>query len=246
MLPEQLPRLRDSSIVTVSYTHLDVYKRQAYDHVVIPLHGEISRPESIVLSRDSYQKLYNTDSFKSEFEHMRTHFTFLFMGFSFEDKYIRKLFDKILHHYQAQHFILFDKSEADKNAEKIERIKTQYGIETVFYDALKKGHIDGCLLYTSYKSTGFSFSCNNCLILSGREDVYKRQDGFRGEANENLTADHAYKVGRFLGWYYGELKRQNGDDTPARIIIGKDTRRSVITVLTFQFSVIPVSYTHLR
>ena len=55
---------------------------------------------------------------------------------------------------------------------------------------------------------------------------YFGTDGFRGEANENLTADHAYKVGRFLGWYYGELKRQNGDDTPARIIIGKDTRRS--------------------
>ena len=55
---------------------------------------------------------------------------------------------------------------------------------------------------------------------------YFGTDGFRGEANENPTADHAYKVGRFLGWYYGELKRQNGDDTPARIIIGKDTRRS--------------------
>ncbi len=51
-------------------------------------------------------------------------------------------------------------------------------------------------------------------------------DGFRGTANENLTADHAYRVGRFLGWYYGELKRRNGDDTPARIVIGKDTRRS--------------------
>ena len=49
---------------------------------------------------------------------------------------------------------------------------------------------------------------------------YFGTDGFRGEANENLTADHAYKVGRFLGWYYGELKRRNGDDTPARIIIG--------------------------
>ena len=55
---------------------------------------------------------------------------------------------------------------------------------------------------------------------------YFGTDGFRGETNENLTADHAYKVGRFLGWYYGELKRRNGDDTPARIIIGKDTRRS--------------------
>lgn len=55
---------------------------------------------------------------------------------------------------------------------------------------------------------------------------YFGTDGFRGEANENLTADHAYRVGRFLGWYYGEKKRRRGDDTPARIVIGKDTRRS--------------------
>ena len=55
---------------------------------------------------------------------------------------------------------------------------------------------------------------------------YFGTDGFRGTANENLTADHAYRVGRFLGWYYCELKRRNGDDTPARIVIGKDTRRS--------------------
>lgn len=55
---------------------------------------------------------------------------------------------------------------------------------------------------------------------------YFGTDGFRGTANENLTADHAYKVGRFIGWYYGELKRRKGDDTPARIVIGKDTRRS--------------------
>ena len=55
---------------------------------------------------------------------------------------------------------------------------------------------------------------------------YFGTDGFRGEANNNLTADHAYKIGRFLGWYYGELKRKNDDETPARIVIGKDTRRS--------------------
>ncbi len=55
---------------------------------------------------------------------------------------------------------------------------------------------------------------------------YFGTDGFRGEANVDLTADHAYKVGRFLGWYYGELKRMAGDTTPASIVIGKDTRRS--------------------
>ncbi len=55
---------------------------------------------------------------------------------------------------------------------------------------------------------------------------YFGTDGFRGEANVNLTADHAFKVGRFLGWYYTQLKRRNGSDGPARIVIGKDTRRS--------------------
>lgn len=55
---------------------------------------------------------------------------------------------------------------------------------------------------------------------------YFGTDGFRGEAGINLTADHAYKVGRFLGWYYTQLKRQNNDSSPARIVIGKDTRRS--------------------
>ncbi|MCD8325565.1 MAG: phosphoglucosamine mutase [Lachnospiraceae bacterium] len=55
---------------------------------------------------------------------------------------------------------------------------------------------------------------------------YFGTDGFRGEANKTLTGDHAYKIGRFLGWYYGELKRRAGDPTPAKVIIGKDTRRS--------------------
>lgn len=51
---------------------------------------------------------------------------------------------------------------------------------------------------------------------------YFGTDGFRGEANSTLTAEHAYKIGRFLGWYY---KRQN-PEREARIVIGKDTRRS--------------------
>ncbi len=51
---------------------------------------------------------------------------------------------------------------------------------------------------------------------------YFGTDGFRGEANVDLTVEHAYKVGRFLGWYYG----QKEPDTRCRVVIGKDTRRS--------------------
>lgn len=55
---------------------------------------------------------------------------------------------------------------------------------------------------------------------------YFGTDGFRGEANNTLTADHAYRVGRFLGWYFGELKRRAGSPDAPRVVIGKDTRRS--------------------
>lgn len=55
---------------------------------------------------------------------------------------------------------------------------------------------------------------------------YFGTDGFRGEANVGLTAEHAYKIGRYLGWYYGEQRRRAGSAERARILIGKDTRRS--------------------
>ena len=51
---------------------------------------------------------------------------------------------------------------------------------------------------------------------------YFGTDGFRGEANVDLTVEHAYQVGRFLGWYYGQKKKEER----CRIVIGKDTRRS--------------------
>ena len=51
---------------------------------------------------------------------------------------------------------------------------------------------------------------------------YFGTDGFRGEANVNLTVEHAFQVGRFLGWYYGEKNKPER----CRVVIGKDTRRS--------------------
>ena len=50
---------------------------------------------------------------------------------------------------------------------------------------------------------------------------YFGTDGFRGEAGVTLTSEHAYKIGRYLGWYYGEGGRHR-----VRAVIGKDTRRS--------------------
>ena len=59
------------------------------------------------------------------------------------------------------------------------------------------------------------------------KNKYFGTDGFRGEANITLTSMHAYKVGRFLGWYYGsKLSGCTTSGYRPRIVIGKDTRRS--------------------
>ena len=55
---------------------------------------------------------------------------------------------------------------------------------------------------------------------------YFGTDGFRGKAGEDLRSEHAFKIGRYLGWYYGQ-KHKGGER--ARIVIGKDTRRSSYT-----------------
>lgn len=70
-------------------------------------------------------------------------------------------------------------------------------------------------------------SIDRVLIDSDGGNKYFGTDGFRGEANVNLTSMQAYKVGRFLGWYYSSPL--SGCDNPGyrpRIVIGKDTRRS--------------------
>ena len=59
---------------------------------------------------------------------------------------------------------------------------------------------------------------------------YFGTDGFRGEANVTLTSEHAYKIGKFIGWYYGAHKNRK-----ARIVIGKDTRRSSYM---FEYSIV--------
>ena len=82
----------------------------------------------------------------------------------------------------------------------------------------------------------FSISCDDLLhddvelrrtITAPLTNKYFGTDGFRGEANLTLTSMHAYKIGRFLGWYYSlQLQGEDRGKKRPKIVIGKDTRRS--------------------
>ena len=88
-----------------------------------------------------------------------------------------------------------------------------------------------------FKITSDELIDDNIVIHRGKkipvsigEDIktkYFGTDGFRGEVNSVLTADHAYKIGRFLGWFFyqSEYAPQDANYRP-QVVIGKDTRRS--------------------
>ncbi len=76
------------------------------------------------------------------------------------------------------------------------------------------------LLYEKYDNADKKISQSN-------QNKYFGTDGFRGEANVDLTPEHAYKIGRFLGWYYSsKLSGCSNANYKPKIVVGKDTRRS--------------------
>lgn len=109
------------------------------------------------------------------------------------------------------------KWESDTSVPEISKIIQLSTLFNVTIDDLLRNEVP---LEPSY--TENLFKTKESFSFSGK---YFGTDGFRGEANETLNADHAYKIGRFLGWYYQNIASSKPNHR-ARIVIGKDTRRS--------------------
>ena len=107
------------------------------------------------------------------------------------------------------------KWESDQSVPEVGKILQLSSLFNVTTDDLLRDEIPLAPTYTETL-----FRPKESVIFNGR---YFGTDGFRGEANEKLTAIHAFKIGRFLGWYY---TKTHSDNRKARVVIGKDTRRS--------------------
>ncbi len=111
------------------------------------------------------------------------------------------------------------KWETDKALPEISKVLQLASLFNLSVDELVRDEIP---LAPNYTET--LFKPKESVVFSGR---YFGTDGFRGEANTDLTAMHAYKIGRFLGWYYSKYPtKKNLANHRAQIVIGKDTRRS--------------------
>lgn len=168
---------------------INEFATSEYDRRVIPLHGEISRPESIVLTGASYKRLYDSPRFREEFQQLRTRFMFLFVGFSFNDRYVQTLFDRALQRFETRHFILLEKNDAAKDREKIEKLRERYGLETLCYDASVDGHTKAI---SRWLRDTFRLRDND-VDLSGMDKLPEKEE-LQYAPGEQELADRAKKL----------------------------------------------------
>ncbi|MBN1067576.1 SIR2 family protein [Clostridium sp. ZS1] len=100
------------------------------------LHGHIQDPDSIIISEEKYNELYENEQYKKLFEVFQSQGVLLFIGFSMNDKYIKDLLEKNKSYFNSQHYIMLDRP--NENLKKT--LKNDYSINVIEYDASKKGH----------------------------------------------------------------------------------------------------------
>ena len=108
---------------------------------IIYLHGRISEPKSIVLAKANYNAIYNDDDFKRKLVAFALDRTFLFMGFSFQDEYIRKFLETFTQDLDVVHYALMDKSSVELLGDEVKNIREQYKVEIIPFDDSSKRHI---------------------------------------------------------------------------------------------------------
>lgn len=105
--------------------------------VVFHLHGIYNQVSSIIITEETYKELYTANKYKNLFSLLAGGYTFLFLGFSFDDVFIRKILKDINQYFNNKHYIILNNPKPDK----VRELKEMYNIETISYDSSKTSHV---------------------------------------------------------------------------------------------------------
>jgi hypothetical protein len=105
---------------------------------VCHLHGYTSNSGTIVISRESYEELYNDNKYDNLLKLVTGSKKLLFMGFSFDDQFIKALIQDHRDYFKSTHYIILDNPTEDKE----KQLREEYGLLTIPYDSKKSSHAE--------------------------------------------------------------------------------------------------------
>ncbi|MGT9146704.1 ABC-three component system protein [Enterococcus faecalis] len=107
---------------------------------IFHLHGSVSNPNSIVISSESYENLYRDNSYDDLMKAFSSSHSYLFVGFSFSDIFIKELLKKHKGIYRGNHYLIALKDSIPKR--ELQRLNEDFGIKVIEYDISNSTHID--------------------------------------------------------------------------------------------------------
>ncbi|WP_046227307.1 ABC-three component system protein [Paenibacillus dauci] len=147
------------------------------DKRVCQLHGTISNSGSIVISEESYRELYNNKKYENILRLITGTKKILFLGFSFDDQFIRTLIKEHKDFFKGKHYIILP----DPSIEKIKELREEYGLLTISYSAKSTSHAEGIRevlnkmqnFYMNVSEQGVKMPVSNIIVGAGIDDLQK-------------------------------------------------------------------------
>ncbi|ELC8442284.1 SIR2 family protein [Clostridium perfringens] len=113
---------------------------------ILHLHGNISNSGTIVISRDSYNELYQDEKYKNLLKVITSSKKILFLGFSFDDQFVKQLISDHKDFFKGEHYIILD----NPSSIKIKELKESYGLRTIKYDSNEIPHTEAIRKILNY------------------------------------------------------------------------------------------------
>lgn len=106
---------------------------------IFHIHGCVSNPDSIVISSDKYDELYNDSRFDNLMKGLSSNYSFLFLGFSFEDTFVKELVQNHKSFFKGTHYLITSSESIDSTKKGI--LSKEYGIRTIEYSPNNSSHV---------------------------------------------------------------------------------------------------------
>lgn len=103
------------------------------------IHGCVANPDSIVISTEKYNQLYSDENFDNLMKAFSSHYSFLFLGFSFNDAFLKNLIQKHKQYFKGTHYIITSVGSFD--AKRKAELNREFGLKTIEYDPTNSSHV---------------------------------------------------------------------------------------------------------